>query len=102
MDSASLFMSWISASVAPPGRHLLIRLSPTFSSAFIWSAQLGSAVMIVSFSCCANSRFDSDAEAVDVKVVVLANLCRVETKLVRGVAVQAVCAGLVALLPLAE
>ena len=97
-------MSWVSASVAPSGRHVAIRLSPTRSSACIWSAQLGSAAACrirsssISSSC-GRSAFDVDVEVADVEVVVGAQLRRAQAELLGGVAVRAVGAGAVGSLP---
>ena len=82
-------MSWVSASVAPSGRHLAIRLSPTRSSACIWSAQLGRAcgARSRSSSCLSSSggrsALDRDVEVADVEVVVGAQLRRAQAELLR-------------------
>src|SRR5262245_56084489 len=106
-------MSWISASVAPSGRHLASRLSPTDSSAFIWSAQPGrerapdSLIVMSPRGCVAGagvgrSGFERDVEVADVEVVVGAQLGRAETELLGGVVVRPVCSRPVGLLPVAQ
>src|SRR5919204_2254008 len=99
MDSASLFMSCSSASVAPSGRHLAIKLSPTRSRARICSAQLGSAVIA---KLLAGSGFDGDVEVADVEVVLGSQLRLVQPELLGGVSVGPMCARPVGHLPLAH
>src|SRR5262245_27469201 len=91
IDSASLYMSCLSASLAPSGLHRSTRPSPTPRSAFIWSAQLGRVI--------AASPLDRHIEVADVEVVVGMQLGRGEAELLGGVAMRAVRAGAIPLLP---
>src|SRR5436190_19753892 len=94
IGSASLFMSWISTSVAPSGRHIVSRLSTTGSSARICSAHVGNCVdpddSLVMWSRPSEcSAVELDVEVLDVEVVVGADLVGAQAELLRGVAVRA-------------
>src|SRR5687767_9390218 len=82
IESASLYMSCVSAALAPSGRQRETRPSPTPASRLICSAQVGRVIR--------GSLLDRYVEVADVEVVFGTQLVAAQAELFGGVAMGAV------------